>query len=425
MKKIFLIIYMFIAIFQPPVIPISLVYVSGGITLLYFLIHCGRVIPLASLKKSGIFECYRNMMYMLPYLLVVSIIDIVFIKQIVLWGNRLRGINQLVVLTGLELLFVCFILHYAKKNRFSYDDIIEAIGICGALQGVTSILAYIFPGIRSCFLTYQSSVFLNPYVIERRGYGFSSMLLDTYGYGMALIAGIVLLSNKFPLWKKAVYITLAMISVVLNARTGLVVFFIALVIYLFQASNRENAVLKGMVAIPVIAILVLAMIPSLVIYFQQSNNTTISWVANAIAEIYRVIFSQKAVNEATFLSDFSHIPTSVFGFLFGAGHNVYGISEQLGFHSDIGYINLLWQFGVIGSLFVFMNIIGMFKKASHAHNVMGKYTILFLLLSYFVVMIKAILIGYNPGVVITYLVCFASIYFEPKIFMRKGVKRCE
>ena len=86
---------------------------------------------------------------------------------------------------------------------------------------------------------------------------------------------------------------------------------------------------------------------------------------------------------------------------------------------------MLWQFGVIGSLFVFMNIIGMFKKASHAHNVMGKYTILFLLLSYFVVMIKAILIVYNPGVVITYLVCFASIYFEPKIFMRKGVKRCE
>lgn len=409
----FLILYIFIIIFQPPFFPVSLIYITGIATLLYLVLKGSGKLSLKVMQESGMFSFYKILFFMTAYLIIISVIDSLFIDRADLIGNRLRVINQLAVLTLIELICVWFVLQFSKEHGFAFDDLLECVAIAGSMQGMCSLLAYLFPQIRNLFLTYNSSIFSNLYVIERRGYGFSAMLLDTYGYGMGLIAGLALLSGHLPTWKKAIYISLAMLSVLLNARTGLIVFLIAIVIYLFRARDRKTGFIKSIFAILAVYLIYTYALPWLMSILRSSQNITIRWAGDGIFDAYQLFTTRGELNDATFLSDFSHLPTNFFEMMFGSGHNVYGLVSILGFHSDVGYINLLWEFGVFGSFIVLLNLILLFYKSYRVSDSITKYSVIFLAISYFIVMIKAILIGYNPGVVVTYIVCFALIFFRP------------
>ena len=120
------------------------------------------------------------------------------------------------------------------------------------------------------------------------------------------------------------------------------------------------------------------------------------------------------MSDAAVLSSFSYCPDSIFTMLFGSGHNVYGISQIIGFHSDVGFINYLWEFGIFGTLIMFIALAKVYVKGFKITVGSDKFLIIFLMISYVIVLFKAILIGYNPGVVVNYLLCFSMIYCAKK-----------
>lgn len=229
---------------------------------------------------------------------------------------------------------------------------------------------------------------------------------------MGLIAGIILLSNRIPFRKKIIYVTFCAISILLNARTGLVVFMIAVVIYLFKANSWRAAVVKSILSFAVVALGYVYLVPWLYTAMIGSSNMSIRWTGEGLAEVYRLIGAGAGeMSESNMLSDFSHLPENTFELLFGSGHSAYGSYEILKFHSDVGYINLIWEVGIIGTFIVLLGFVYLFYRTFKAVDT-KKITILFIAISYFVVLIKGQLIGYNPGTVVTYTVCFSAIYFS-------------
>lgn len=421
-KKVWLVIYMFLAIFQPPILPTSFIYIFGLLTVFLllndtkFTVGRGKSTGLNVFsKKSVVNKTYVGLVCVAGYLVIVSLIDVLFIDSTDLLTNRLQCINQLLVLTGIEFLAVVYILRKATELKLSFYDLAELLVIVGILQGVCAVSAYLIPSIRSLFLRFAGDIYKNEYILSRRGFGFSATLLDTFGYGMGLITGCALLVPIKHKSVKLLGIVLGIFTILVNSRTGFVVLAIALACFIIRGGKKKRSLLYYGFAIAIIVGLWVFVLPYVANIGKESANTTIQWVSNSLLELYEVVLFRQDLNSATFISNLNVVPTNTFEFLFGSGHSVFGIIDIIGFHSDVGYINLLWTYGVFGTVIIFAILASLFYKAfTRAGGKTQKYLVVFAAIAYIVVMLKAILLSYNPGVMVTYLLLFSLIYYGRK-----------
>lgn len=420
-KKIWLLIYIFLAIFEPPILPFPLIYLMGGVTVFLLIFKYGLTIPLKIINKSGMKKLLYFFFAMLCYLMIVNAIDFLFIESIDLVSNRLKCINQLIVLTVIEILEIWYIFQVSDELNFKLEDLFKMIFISGALQGICSITAYFVPSVRSFFVRFgDSALFNNAYFLERRGYGFSMTLIDTFGYGMGLIAGYILLLkwNKKKIWK-IIALALTIFSIFVNARTGIVIFSIAIILKVLQGENKGKQLLKIVIAMPIIYLAIYKFIPIAFKAGIKSTNITIKWVAMDMQELYTSLLYGEStgttLSNASFFSNFGNLPSNVFEFMLGSGHSIYDTTNKLGFRTDIGYINLWWEFGIVGMLVLLGGIFVWMAKAFLAwRDVYIKSIVILNIISFFIVLFKAILIGYNTGVFVNYLTISAITYYSSK-----------
>lgn len=414
-KKLWLILYTFFAIFEPPFLPVSSIYITGFLTIVLIAIEHKAQLPIEVLKSSNIYTVFKIVFLMLCQLIIVGLIDTFFIENVDLISNRLRCVNQLVILTSIQLLNIYYILLQAKKYEYSLKNLFEILFYAAVIQGLLALTAYLIPGIRSYFLSNMSDVFNSEWTLQRRGYGFSQVLLDTFGYGMALVGGdllIVLTKNKL---KKAIFLALILFAIFMNARTGIIVFSIAVIVYLLKSNKLEIGLIKIAFTAAILIIGYLYIIPFIINYGMNSNSYTIQWIVDPINEIYGIISGNSDMTNLESLTFVSHIiefPSNVFQLIFGTGHSVYGTSNILGFSTDIGYYNMIWIYGFIGTLLWYSLMIYLFVKAFRATpSINYKAICIFCLISYFIVQVKANLLGYNPGTFVTYFTIFVLIYY--------------
>jgi len=408
---------MFLAIFEPPILPISFIYILGLFTAVLLLTKYRKSISLLIVNKSGIANISKFIFGAFCYLSVVGLIDTIFIEPADLMLNRLRCINQLVILSFIQFLAIWYIFRLADELGYRIKDIFRTIFIAGALQGICALAAYIVPDIRKIFIRFgDATLFNNAYFIERRGYGFSMTLIDTFGYGMGLMAGYLLLLKweSYKLWR-IIGLALMLFAIAVNARTGIIIFAIAVVLKVLQGGNKIKQMGKIVVAIPIMYVFTFQSLPKLLSFGEKSTNITIKWIATDMQELYSILFCGNdlgnSLTEASFFSNFGNLPQRLFEFIWGSGHSIYDTTSQLGFRTDVGYINLWWEFGLLGLLVLLLVIfVWMAKPLTFNIDVDMRSLLILNLASYFMVLFKAILIGYNPGVFVTYL-CVSAIYY--------------
>lgn len=419
-KKIFLILYTFVAIFEPPILPVSFIYIFGIITLFFIILQDKGRVNISIFKKSKMDTFFKFFLILSLYILLISGVDVLFIGQDLLLTNRLKGINQLLVLTGVQFLNIYVILREFDEIGLEKDKLYNLIVDCATIQGVCSVLAYCIPTVRTIFLKFSSDLYQNPWILERRGYGFSSSLIDIFGYGMGLAAGYVIFTFKDNRKLRLIQLSLILFSIWFNSRTGLVVFLIAC--FLKLISNGNIFVKFGKVVCLVCSFYYL--LPKFIEIGLRSTNITFQWVATDFGGIFDEIMGtnyviksvEKANQGSTYfnlLSDFLKTPENLFQKFFGTGYSVY--SSVNNYRTDMGYTNITWMFGIIGSLIFYGVIIYYFKLASNGVCKKQKQILLFNLIAYFVVLVKGRLIGYGPGIFINYLVLFSTFYFSNNV----------
>ena len=146
----------------------------------------------------------------------------------------------------------------------------------------------------------------------------------------------------------------------------------------------------------------------------ESSNYTINWISMAFYQISNLLADNNASSseDLSFISYIVELPSNGFEYIFGTGHWIYDTRRELGFRTDIGWYNLLWEFGVVGT-FVVMSVLTFFmlKPFFISEDISVKRIALFNTISYYVVLIKAILLGSNPGTFVIYYSTFCIYYF--------------
>lgn len=410
--RIWIVLYTFIAVFEPPFLPVGSIYFIGILTL--FLIRFK--ISVDVLKKSKMYPFLKLILFLFVYLLIITLIDSIFIESKDLLSNRLRCINQLLVLTSVQLLNIYYIITYSQKYEYTFQEMFRLIIYAGIIQGCLAVVAFVSPTIRAYFLRNMSSVFDSEWTLQRRGYGFSQVLLDTFGYGMALLSGYLLLTKSKIKIAGIISFLLMTFAIFMNARTGIIVLFIAIIIYFLKANNLLTGILKILLTSVFLVTIYLFVLPWFINWASNCNSYTIKWIANPISEIFGVISGGGKTTDLetlSFISNIINLPQNIFELIFGSGHSVYGTKIVLGFSTDIGYYNMIWIYGIFGTILWYIMMIYLFFNAfQSAKDKNYKSICLFILISYFVVQIKANLLGYNPGTFITYftifLICFCG-----------------
>lgn len=423
-SKILDALFLFILIFGPPFMPyphLVLSLVSLILLLLYIKKDKNGILQI--LKESGILEWIIVFSMVFLYTILIPFTLSSFANDIVNIGNYISIINRFGVLVVTILTCDILFFYIMRKKRTTWDYFIEVLIYAGMIEGGCSILAFLFPKVKIFFISLMSrfsggDAYSNGWYTTVRCYGFASTLVDLFGLGIALIAGIAFFYGVTYKQKYIWYSMMIIIAALLNARTGVIVYLISIIITLVYWGYKGHIkiIIKSLIGIVLVILGACVAIDIL-----STNEATFSWVNSAYESVIS-IFKTKNISNNDWANPIANLingqslelPKGI-RFIFGTGHSVYLAKGYK--HSDIGYINEIWLWGILGCFIVYGFIIKISKRIiCQCRIAVFKFAGLYLLISFAFFNFKCEVLGYNPGAVTFFLLFFgANIFNECRI----------
>lgn len=267
----------------------------------------------------------------------------------------------------------CFIICTAliviiQLFRFSVEEMVNSFMKAMIIQLVCVIASFISPSIRSGFLNqiinYSKSE-LVVRAIERhnfhRCYGFASNLFDSFGYLTALLILVTFVYGIHTKKHSIILISfLMLIAPLLNARTGMVLVFIGVLVTLLYYMKIKN-LLRIMLWILVFVILFTA-------FYNLLPQSIQEFLGNGLKEIDNLM-NGKASDGIVFREIFDNDFVFPDNILLGAGASPEAIGNYRGV--DSGYIQCIWRYGIIGTILLFVGYIRVFHLSYNSINCKG------------------------------------------------------
>ena len=66
-------------------------------------------------------------------------------------------------------------------------------------------------------------------------------------------------------------------------------------------------------------------------------------------------------------------------------------------HSDVGYVNQIWTFGLVGTILLYIPFVSVMVKAFKNNHTLLRVLLVTFTILFFLIMIKFDVITYNPG----------------------------
>lgn len=355
----FLILYLFIYIFSPPIVPniSTILDVLNAVILMIYISYNGRInIPL---------EVKKIILSFIPFIIYTWLNALYFIiiekpESLIAYENSdFIRTAYVPISTGIKLIALCFVLRFLKcKMNIKFESISNYIMLAGFLQFLCAILAFLFPGIRDIFLqiinantegAVQKSIF-EVLGNDKRCYGFAGNLFDSIGYIVSLISTIAFIKAVSRRKIKYFICFFCMIFIaLLNTRTGLILEVISVILVsLYYA--RWNV--EKLVGYSVVATLMLIIGSYAVSILPES---TLSWVTEGMESVYNLLVGQEYSGIfLTFYLKHLNFPNDI---IFGDG----AIPDSMYYNvSDIGYVQCIWRYGLVGTILLILGIVYFF-----------------------------------------------------------------
>lgn len=419
-------IFIFIIIFAPPFMPyphLALAVMSGLLLLSKYGTSWRKVLGLCSMKGW-----LMNILAFAMYIMIVPLSVSLFCDDIVDGSHYLTIINRFGVLLFVVVpcvgLFLCGLYRKGLDERFFIETIIYA----GMIEGCCAILAFLSPRLKGFFISLMQrfvgyGLYENTWYLTVRAYGFSRNLLDLFGLGIALIAGIAFFYGVAEKRKFIIYSLVIAAATFLNSRTGLIIYLIAIVyslIYLAMTGHKR-VMFKALVSIGIMFMGVYYIFKMI-----KLNSYTYNWLntgINSVLYFFRNKTFQGGSSDSMmnlFVNQSWQLPRG-FRAIIGTGHTLYQAKGYA--HSDVGYINDIWLAGIIGCIFlygfIFMNCIYIVKNSNY---IVFKFVSIYLLIATMVFNIKGTVLGYNPGAVVIFLLMFGMKFLIEFRREKRGYK---
>lgn len=357
-KKIsylFFAIFLFCAIFTPDFFSFSMRYIV-------IIICSAGIIWNWLLTKKIVFNKNFLSIFLgfLPFciwLIIIQLIHIIidFDNASVYIGTIVHTLSSFVAafLIGLFLIYLC------KKLKLNLNDFFNLIILVMIVQFVCVLFSLMFPEVR---LFFNSFIVRNSYserLVELamasnagrtdRSYGLSNNLFDSFGYITALLICLIfIIGMEKKNIKLMVLSTVMILMPLVNARTGVVLALIGIIFA--SAFYVEPKILIRNFGLLVLAFILFG------VAINRLPESMVQWIKSGIQETQSLItgVGNIGVYSKIFGTDLI-FPSSI---LIGDG----GLPRDLiSYGVDNGYINCIWNFGLIGTVFLLSGYFHMFR----------------------------------------------------------------
>lgn len=399
---IYLVIYLFFVLFCPPFFSKYIaIFLLTLYTIFALVLVSGRWS--GNLKNINILPVLKKIGILVLYWLIVTYIGMIVGKPES--EDRYFKIAYRFLMLIISLgVFVTYTYTYCEKKNYSKNMILKHIIYASSLQFIILGIFILVPSIRKVALNVMSrntgsGELYSGYEISRRFYGFAMTLQDGFSYGISLAAIIALYLAINESTKYTVYYIMLIVVAALNARTGLLIIAIGTIFLLLQKISAKT--------IRFILLSLFAGITGLYI-LRLLLPTTMEWMTGGLLQLRDFLLRREYGNygnnignsmSALFSQKFWIVPSSMFEIIFGTGHASAGLSK-----TDVGYINYIWAFGVVGSLYLYYILFKMYRTARRKCRELSYKKLLdFVIISMIIGNIKFDVITYAAGIIIILL----------------------
>lgn len=277
--------YLFVLVFAPPIVPYPHLFLTIFSFLMLATTYKRKVWIV--LKRSGIYNWVLAMGLLAMYTVCVPLPISMLCNDIVNTSHYISVINRYGVLIVAVSVCVTYLLCKTDRDGYGYEFLLESLINAGVIEGVCAALAFLFPGVKSIFIFFMkqfsaSNLYSNTWYITVRSYGFASTLVDVFGLGAALIAGICFF---YGITRKKIYMAESIviaIATILNSRTGLLVYLISIVLSLLYVLQKGD-IRKIISTFIAIGLLIIA--GSKILDIMSTNEYTAGWFQAGIKSI--------------------------------------------------------------------------------------------------------------------------------------------
>lgn len=355
LQKACLVIYLFMAIFQPNILGVGtfkLILLVDFAVFAFLVVKYQRV-----LFNKKVMMLFAGFLPFVLYLFVSAMIHILKYP-----GNA--GIYMSNFTGAVLPLFQCMILGLVmvlliKVKGIEYSEIENALLFVSLIQLGCVLLALFVPQIRNMFIDImlrdtdasRISDFLR--FGSTRMYGLSRNLFDLFGYIVSILITLVFLKGVSE--NKNIYKLISVVLLIiplLNARTGLVLALVGFAVVLaFYFTPKK---------LPLYAVGGVAAVVCVIVFFSLLPEKNAEWLTKGFDDTVTYLKTGEKVGVYSEIlgKDIVYPSNMVFGEC--------GAPEALRNYSgiDSGYIQCLWRYGIIGSAFLFFGYINMFYIAA-------------------------------------------------------------
>lgn len=379
-RYIFLLLVLYLYVFNPYPFP------GGSIKLLYpFAI-------MACLSKEGVKSLKKDKAIIMAFFLIFVYNAIWFML-----GGETSLLSPFFVIVEFVLVPTGIALFY--KHSFPNHNIMnDIIVVCIIASLITLVLAM------NVELAFKVRLIFNENTAKaqsaiRRMFGISQYLLFTYSILMGFMSGYILFQKGYV----RLFSILLFISVVLNARTGILAFCISVIMNILSNKFRVKSFLY---LLPIFVV-----IPYLVDWFVERFPETYYWLIEASDDTQSFL---KGNTAGTFeiMDKMIIFPDTTIGMIFGTGKDIFTAKAH---RSDIGYIQQIYFGGLFYLCLLFFAYYLIIKKYYRA--IRNKYIVMAIVLVILIANYKGNALSSNE--LIRFVVLVATCYSVKKVSLSK------
>ena len=402
-------IVMFIYIFSPPLLPINMHIMVEGISIIYLICiiikHKGLIILDSKIISLAI--------AFIPFLIYETIMVIIFSYSNNSFSEAYINSYTLIMKIWIRILIACTAYYvFIVENKFDLDEQLKVYMIVMFIQIFFVFLTFMFPGVRDAVLNMITTNSSENVIIDvigrlgdRRGYGLSENLFDSFGFILSLF-----LSITYILWlekgnKIFIFLTIALlVACALNARTGVLLSIlsigVATILYKKKPKQIRNIFIMSII-IPFLIIWIIRILGNIV-------PDTVDWLRDGMDEIINLFKYGEYTGTFGGLKEDTFWPQSL---AFGSGAGPETLVRR---SSDVGYVQCVWRYGIIGTVlliggYIYGGCLGI-KNASHIWERVLMFIFIILVLIY---LLKIFFIN-NLGANFVIYTCIIGVLNEQK-----------
>lgn len=342
-RKIFVYIYAFYIIYSPNILARYLdssivLFLIAFLQLGMYILSGKKIIKL--LTKYGLIFCISIFLISI-YFALVAIYNGISITDIE--GLRIVQNNMPIV----YMINISFLINYLKKLKYTKLDMFNFIFNICLIQGIICILMFLISDFRQIALDlYYFNRNENYWITSSRIYG----ITNDYTYGTPIFHGLIcsvitilaLCKSK----KYLLYLPFIIFAILINGRTGLLIYAICLVLIFIVYLIKTGKVLKVFSYLFLFVGLIIVLLSIL----KVSAPSTYQFIINFFNDTKSLFVDDKLSGNYQYLFDNMLFFPKGLKLIFGSGFKVYaGGGSEFGVyeHSDIGYVNDLFLGGIV------------------------------------------------------------------------------